>query len=415
MSDLFYSPFGRQAIGLDGTLVPSVSHTTPGRYSGLVNDRHSNEVQDLAFGMDFRRPEYRREVFLRFYEFCLKYRVHAGASLPYMTLPFLKKELKWTLEELLWYTFINGNTQHPLTSWLIFKRFPNFANLDISALDSWYNKEWSRLEFDTDRRHQKRDFIRSVTRYKELCGMSQRGFFDSIMVSEDPLENFQVVWDTVRRDFYSFGRMSTFSYLEYLRIAKMNIEPNSLFLEDIGGSKSLRNGLAKVLGRDDLDWDGPDNPTGFAGKYTPDVMAWLKEEGAILLDEAKSRFKDRDFSWDVNYFTLESEFCTYKGWHRPNRRYPGVYADIYFLRIKKAEPRWPEEDFGLFWKMRQQYLPRYLRLEDSPYDPGLKPEKQNHYRKTGQVIMMTDWPCFRNEFNDKLEGKLEKVLSSTKY
>jgi len=45
-----------------------------------------------------------------------------------------------------------------------------------------------------------------------------------------------------------------------------------------------------------------------------------------------------------------------------------------------------------------------LRLEDSPNDPGLKPPKQNHYRETGQVIMMNDWPCFKNDFNDKLEA-----------
>ena len=36
------------------------------------------EVTDLKAGMDFRKPEYRREVFLRFYEFHLKYRAHAG-------------------------------------------------------------------------------------------------------------------------------------------------------------------------------------------------------------------------------------------------------------------------------------------------------------------------------------------------
>ena len=380
-----------------------ITHQTPGRYCDLMR---IPERTNLVPGIDFRRPENRRETFMRFYEFCLKYRVHAGASLPYMTFPYLKKELGWDREQLLWYIFINGNTQHPLTSWLIFKRFSDFAKLDMDALAKWYNAEWPRLEFDTDRRHQKRDFIKSVQTYKTLCGNDQSEFFHKVMGEQDgdPLTNFRKIWDVVREDFYSFGRMSTFSYLEYLRIARMNIEPDSLFLEDITGSKSLRNGLAKVLGRDDLDWGGPDNPTGFDGKYTPEMMNWLKWEGKIILDESKERFKGRDFFWDVTYFTLESEFCTYKGWHRPNRRYPGVYADMYHGRIKKVEGRWPEEDFGLFWRMRQAYLPQWLRLEDSPNDPGVKPEKQNHYRLTGQPIMLDkDWPCFKNDFNDKLE------------
>jgi hypothetical protein len=385
---------------------PSVGHDVPGRYCDLMG---VPERTNLVPGTDFRRPENRREVFLRFYEFCLKYRVHAGASLPYMTLPYLRTSQKWDREQQLWFAFINGNTQHPLTSWLIFKRFPDFAELDIAALSNWYNKEWPRLEFDTDRRHQKRDFIKSVETYMGLCGEEdQADFFTKMTISDDPVKNFVRFWDIVRDDFYSFGRMSTYSYLEYLRICKLNIEPHSLFLEDISGSKSLRNGLAKVLGRDDLDWDGPDNPTGFDGKYDPKVMEWLKDEGHQILMEAKERFKGRDFIQDVTYFTLESEFCTYKGWHRPNRRYPGVYADIFHSRIKKAEARWPEEDFSMFWKMRQHVLPKWLRLEDSPNDPGVRPVKQNHYRETGHPIMMDkDWPCFKNDFNDQLEESNE--------
>jgi hypothetical protein len=32
--------------------------------------------------------------------------------------------------------------------------------------------------------------------------------------------------------------------------------------------------------------------------------------------------------------------CTYKSWHRPNRRYPGVYLDMFHDRIKNAETTW---------------------------------------------------------------------------
>ena len=98
--------------------------------------------------------------------------------------------------------------------------------------------------------------------------------------------------------------------------------------------------------------------------------------------------------------------CTYKSWHRPNRRYPGVYLDMFHDRIKKAETTWPEEDFGLFWDARKTYLPAHLRLEDNPHDVGVKPEKQNHYRLTGQVIAMDcDWPCFRNDYRHNKSAK----------
>ena len=72
----------------------------------------------LEKGMDFRLPEYRREVFLRFYEFHLKYRSHPGGV--YYLMPFLSDKEGWNLEERLWFAYINGNTQNPVTSYLIF-------------------------------------------------------------------------------------------------------------------------------------------------------------------------------------------------------------------------------------------------------------------------------------------------------
>jgi hypothetical protein len=178
----------------------------------------------------------------------------------------------------------------------------------------------------------------------------------------------------------------------------------------MGGSKSHRNGLCIVLGRDDLDWHSKLNPN-FPG-YTKDDIAWLKLEGEKLLGEAKTRFAGRDFYKDVSYFTLESTLCCYKSWHRKNRRYPNVYMDMFYNRIKKMESIWgAEKDFTLFWDARKVNLPNYLRLEDNPSDPGLAPDKQNHYLQTGQVIMMDkDWDCFKNDFNDSIDSSIERFL-----
>lgn len=378
MSEIFYSPAGQ-------------THETPGRYCELMG---APEVQDLQAGMDFRKPEHRREVFLRFYEFHLKYRAHPGCV--YFVMPHLYKIFKWDRESRLWFAFLNGNTQNPVTSWIIFKQFPSLAKLNIADLDKWFNREFKRLAFDTDRRHQKSDFMDSVRCYQKLTHGEQEEFFGGFVNTEDQHENFRKAWEVVRNQFYSFGRLASFSYLEYLRIMRVNLDCDQLFLEDIKGSQSHRNGLAKVLGRDDLDWHDS-NPTGFAGKYAPEMLAWLNKEASILLDEARQRVAGKSYAYDVSYFTLESTFCTYKSWHRPNRRYPGVYLDMFHDRIKKAEATWPEEDFSLFWDARKT-LPSYLLLESNG-DIGVKPEKQNHYRLTGQVIMLdTDWPCFANSY-----------------
>lgn len=442
VSNLFYSPWVAPGGDTDySSLKPATGaegHTRPGRYCALTGRR---EVSALKAGQDFRHPQYRREVFLRFYEFHLRYRAHPGCV--YFMLPELWKDL--TQEQRLWLCFINGNTQNPVTSWRIFNQFPDRKALATNErkmfkLEEWFNKEYKRLEFDIDRRYHKKDFLRSVQCYNALvqpftaydAHNPQAAYFGHVKLNEARAHSrprsaaFEGLWRTVRRDFYTFGRLSTFSYLEYLNIAGLPLASDTadmMMLSDLEGSKSHRNGLAKVLGRDDLDWHDS-NPTGFAGSYTPEVMDWLKQEATQLLKDAIAKFEEpasgvdgapatRNYQpfvrrGDVNYFTLESAFCTYKSWHRQNRRYPGVYLDMMHDRIRKAEELWDgirsvsagSWDTAIFWRARRKHLPEYLRLEDNPKDAGLTAVKQNHYRETGEVIMMhRDWPCFANSYN----------------
>jgi hypothetical protein len=365
-----------------------LQHTDIGRYCQL---EHDTEVNCLEAGMDFRHPRYRREVFLRFYEFHLKYRSHPGAV--YYVFPYLFEQFKMTPEQRLWFAFINGNTQHPVTSLRIWQAFPDFKKVNQAKLTTWFNARYETLAFDTDRRYHRKEFLTSVSCYQNLVGRNTQEDYFLGLGGQTEEERFRAAWPVVSKQFWSFGRLSSFSYLEYLRLAGLPLDCGQLFLEDMSGSKSHRNGLAKVLGRDDLDWH---RSTGFDGKYAPGQVDWLREEAAALRKEARRRMARKPYVRDVGYFTLESALCTYKSWHRPNRRYPNCYNDMFFNRIKQA----PAAEQQVFWAARRAALPAYLRLEDTPGDPGLSPRKQNWHRETGQVIMMDkDWPCFKNDFN----------------
>jgi Alpha-glutamyl/putrescinyl thymine pyrophosphorylase clade 2 len=364
----------------------------PGRYN-------NDETSVLEYGMDFRKPKYRREVFLRFYEYHLKYKAHPGAV--YYIFPYLIEKFNISEEDKFWLAYINGCSQNIITTWLIFEQFPSLQTLDMNKFSEWFREHYEKLGWDTDRRYIKNSLEKCIENYKSVLGdKTQIEFFNTLANSKDEKENFTRVWDKVINDFFLFGRLATFSYTEYLRIIGLPIECDSLFLSDISGSKSHRNGLCKVLGRDDLDWHDKLNPD-FEG-YTPEILYWLSIEGELLLEEARKRISGVD-SRDINYFTLESTLCCYKSWHRKNRRYPNVYNDLFHDRIRYAEKKWEDMNkFNLFWEARAKYLPNYLRLELNPTDPGLCKEKQNHYRETGQVIMMDkEWDCFKNDFNNK--------------
>lgn len=382
-------------------MIPENKPAAPGRYCALKGVR---EEQDLRAGMDFRLPQYRREVFLRFYQFHLRYRSHPGAV--YYVLPHLADRYGWDRDTALWFCYINGNTQNPLTSWVIWQEFPTLESTAGGKLEKWFDREgavYPKLAFDTDRRHHKKVFAEATASYRALMESNggQVEFWSRLHCYEDEKANFRRSWEKVLNGFSHFGRLSTFSYLEYLRVVGEKLDCDQLFLEDLSGSKSHRNGLCKVLGRDDLDWH--DSNPGFGG-YSKPVLEWLKEEGALLLGEAQQRFASEPYARDVSYFTLESTLCTYKGWHRPNRRYPNVYQDMFHDRIKKAEETWGPR-FEVFWDARKKYLPAHLRLEDNPADSGVQRDKQNHYRLTGQPIMMDrEWPCFANDYNSRVNA-----------
>lgn len=367
------------------------------------------EVKDLRKGMDFRKPEYRREWFIRFYGFHLINNSHPGCV--YYALPWLTKYYSLNMEDKLWMAFINGCSQNIVTTSLIFERFPTLKSANYEDLTKWWNTVHSKFKsgsgWDSDRKYFKigktgfPECVASYAKAVEKFG-SQENLFNSL-VQNCKYKTFDKSWEFVRENFLSFGRLSTFSYLEYLRIQDVPLDCSSLFLDDISGSKSHRNGLCKVLGRDDLDWwDVEGSETKSFEGYDPATIDWLVEEGAQLLEDTKEMYSHKD----ISYFTLESTLCCSKSFYRPNRRYPNVYNDMFFKRIKYAEGEWGNK-FDHFWKMRKESIPKYLRLEDNEEDPthlakALDKEKQNHFRETGQLIMMDDdWKCFKNSFNDK--------------
>lgn len=344
---------------------------------------------ELRAGTDFRQPRYRREVFLRFYAFHLRHRAHPGCV--YYLIPYLRDRYGWSDDEALWFAFINGNTQNPVTSLLLHRAAPTPDR--AGALLEFFARNYERLAFDTDRRHHKKRFGAAVESYRNLVHGNQVRFWRTRAA-----HGFASVW-TAATSIATFGRLSAFSYAEYLRVVGLPFDCETLFLDDRSGSRSHRNGLALVCGLDEYDWHAS-NPS-FDGRYSPDLIAHFDVEARRLLDEARRRAVGEPWARDVDLFTLESALCTYKSWHRPNRRYPNVYNDLLYDRLVKAEAAWPDAGLGVFWDARRAALPAHLRLEDTPTDPGCVPMKQNHYRLTGEPVMMDrEWPCFANGFND---------------
>lgn len=318
---------------------------------------------------DWRLPENRREAFQRSYSFSLKHNSFPG--MVYSMLPALADHYELDADGRVWLAWLNGNTQNVVTSMMLLEAAPTHHQWKDAV--AFWNQHFKQLEWDTDRRHQKSKFGEATERWVQEYPDPALGWLEA------GLGGWESTWAHAKAMPF-FGRLSAWSGLEFARILlgeEVVPDMGSYLLDDVSGSRSHRNGLAVVAGYDAESWDA-DVP------FMLDIVPQLTELGESLLEEARLRNPGDP---NVSRLTLESALCTYKSWHKPNRRYPNVYADMMYHRIHKAQVRM-KRPMELLWEIRQETLPSFLRLEDSPNDPGLVAVKQNWYRETGEIPMI---------------------------
>ena len=322
---------------------------------------------------DYRLLENRSDYFTALYKLNLEHRMMPG--MVYLYMPRMAEHFSWEAEQKLWFAFLNGLTQNPITSLRLFNQLPECppAGAALSSFDTWFNENWDTLQYDTDRRYQKKDTLPAIKSYAQL--VSEHGGFQSMLLTGE----FSTLWDRIRHGYCSFGRLSTFSYLEYVKIMGFGADCDRMFFNDKSGSKSHRNGMLFLLGRDDLVWDKRCSKFGMTshdGEYANfmGMCAWLERQAdCYLLEEAPAHA-------DVSRFTLESNLCTFKN-HFFGRRYPGVYADMAWDRITWYDERGFTGLTELFKKMREE-LPYWLRVECSGSKQSVA-QKAAHFPATG--------------------------------
>jgi len=318
---------------------------------------------------DYRLPENRRDYFDRLYRLNLDEKIMPG--LVYLYMPALKHHFGWGAEEALWFAFINGMTQNPLTSLRIFKQQPELVYKPV--FKEWFDANWESLQFDTDRRYQKKDTPEAMRQYSAL--VKEHGSQEKMLLNRP----FSDIWQLVTKRYLSFGRLAAWSYLEYVNIMGGGEDASDLMLHDKSGSKSHRNGLLLLFGLDSYVWDKR-LPNGFDGKYEDfsGLCKTLENKAGEIVQQTTG----------ASRFTLESNCCTFKN-HFFGRRYPGVYADMAYDRLKRYEQKIGSDDnTRLIWSIRES-LPGWLRLENS--DDGLT------LKERGSLFPKTGYP-YRGEY-----------------
>ena len=323
---------------------------------------------------DYRLPENRLAYFTDLYDMNLIHGVMPG--LVYLYMPEMAERFRWDDEEKLWFATLNGFTQNPITSFRIMGELPECPKADDALInfDIWFNSNWETLNFDSDRLKNKRNTVAGIKSYARL--VAEHGGYQTMLW--DAGQSYADAWGKAN-SIHSFGRLSTFSYLEYVKIMGFGAQCTDLMFSDFDGSRSHRNGALFLNGRDDLVFDKrADN--GFAGKYDRfhAMCDWLLTQSNSFLREFARLHPDVP---DVGYFTLESQYCQFKnGFFK--RRYPGVYADMAWDRIKWYDERGFSDLTEPFKAIRAAHLPEWLR-EECDQKPPARAKKAAQFAETG--------------------------------
>lgn len=325
---------------------------------------------------DYRLRENRLAYFTALYELNLEHRIMPG--LVYLYLPALAALYDWDDEQKLWFCFLNGMTQNPITSLVMMERLPEVPGpgQDPQGFQDWFDENWDRLQFDTDRRYQKKDTPAAIQDYarRVRAAGSQTLLYKG--------QDYASCW-SVASKFLSFGRLATFSYLEYVYLSGFGADCDNLMFGDKSGSRSHRNGMLLLHGHDHLVWDKrADNGCTGAYKNLPAMAKEMDVAAGRFLEEFMTEHQDDPALVEhAGNFTLESNLCTFKN-HFYGRRYPGVYADMAWERILWAEEHGWRDQARVFREIREESLPTWLRMESDGDGRSIR-ERASLFPSTG--------------------------------
>lgn len=335
----------------------------------------------------------RKELFDDWYYTMAKHGMFAGMVYSYY--PELVKRKNLTKEQAYWMAFLNSASQNICTVWVIVNNFPNLPTEhdEIERFRQWHADNQKDLAYDTDRRYFRTKLVSELEQYLEMLGgKTQQEFFEETLADEDPKKYFRNVYNALN-SIKGWGRLTTWSATEFYKIlGELPIEWDTFFMNDVNGSKSQRNGYLKSIGRDDLVWD---KRQGNEVEGHDGELMYHVEQGAMeTVKRLKYKFADEPFYKLIGPETVETAFCSFKNSFF-GRRYVTVYADMSYFRIKKAEEKWKDIDFSIFWEIRDDKLPRAFALEHNPKDLEIvsksldKGEKGAFFKNTGIPPMMS--------------------------
>ena len=97
--------------------------------------------------MDYRLAQNRKEAFIRWYVWSLKY---DDCDPAVWCTNYLHKRYEHNDEERIWMAWLYGNTYQLPTAWVLKNEFPDFELATVDRITQWNTTNYKRLRYQTD-------------------------------------------------------------------------------------------------------------------------------------------------------------------------------------------------------------------------------------------------------------------------
>jgi len=294
--------------------------------------------------MDYRLKQNRKEAFIRWWAWSLKF----GDCDPAVWMTnYLNKRYEHNEEERIWLCWLYGNTYQLPTAWVLKNEFPDFELATVDRMKWWNANNYKRLRYQVDTKWNKGHIPEMFESYQKFIGKNTQKKALENYYGDNEQANFRNLWGSIKSNLHKFGRYSTWFYLQHLKhTAGIAIDPTSLMLDDYSGSRSHRNGLLYALGQEDR----------IDQRLDSKEYAVLESTAREIVQEAKKRFPDLANQFD--FFTMETCLCSFKKIFREHHgRYLGYYLDRQSEEISRAEnDGWYGIEWKVLWQSRLETL-----------------------------------------------------------
>lgn len=286
---------------------------------------------------DWRNPEDRVELFLRYY----KARRLCGDLDHTREITAVADHHDMNFEERAWLSFLFGMTYKVPQAYTYWQAFPDFHRATVQDFEDWNSENWSRTVYGTDARYNKGHFAKQTASIKKwLGGSTFEEKLGALTKSSSEDQNFWDVYNEIV-SLYKYGRMTTWLACQGLwDLLRIPINIRSVLVE-YGGNWSSYNGISYMMGRTDRLFERKGGHA-IKGGYKPSKKDL--QEGADEIESLWKVMETRFPDWEIDSFRLETALCQYKKLFT-GVEYIGHAAGDAAQSLLKIQDRFPEFDY----------------------------------------------------------------------